>query len=376
MAKTDSNVEVVLNNVRLAFEHVFRPQSGRLDKKTNTTSEPSFNAAFLVSKKDKKQDDMILDAIDKSMEMMWGKDKPRIKDDRKPYQNGDDYDYDGYPGHWVLNARNKRAPKVVHSKVDPDDKNEFLELFESDGVIYGGCRVNAIVRIWCQDYDGTKRVNCSLEAVQFFADDEPFGGAAKADTSKFKGMEGEVKDGGDFRKSRGERHGRDNDDDDRGSRRGRDDDKDDDRGRGRGKDDDDGRDTRSSRRGSRDDDDKSDRSERDRGRGRERDDAPERGRERDREEAPRRRSSEDDDSRSSDRPAERERSRGDRDEDQRSGRGDREDSRGRGDRDDRGSRDSSSRSRSDERSSEDEDRGSRRGRDRDDDRGRGRGDLV
>ena len=48
-----------------------------------------------------------------------------------------------------------------------------------DGRPYGGCYVNATVRLWAQDGVKNpkwgKRVNAQLRAVQFWAEGEPFG---------------------------------------------------------------------------------------------------------------------------------------------------------------------------------------------------------
>lgn len=193
MAKVDSNVEITLKKVRLSFEHIFKAQVPKPDK-DGKVGTPTFNCAFLIPKKDEKQLDAIEDAIAESKEKMWGKSPPKIRSDRTPYRDGDEYEYDGYAANMVVSARNQRAPQVVHSKKDED--GAFVKLNGSEGVIYSGCYVNGIVRFWCQDSaEYGKRVNCSLEVVQFYSDGDAFSGATQVDANeRLKGLEGTVED--------------------------------------------------------------------------------------------------------------------------------------------------------------------------------------
>jgi hypothetical protein len=75
-----------------------------------------------------------------------------------------------------------RPPKIV-------DRNPSRVIKESDGRIYAGCYVNAIVRLWCQDNEHGKRLNASLEAVQFVKDGEAFGAKAIDPMSAFENIE-------------------------------------------------------------------------------------------------------------------------------------------------------------------------------------------
>ncbi len=320
--RTEDLCRIQLKDVRLSFPALFKAKAFGKGK---GEGEPAYSAEFLIPKDTslgKKLIDRIEDAIEEAKYVKWGDDKkkwPKISKDKPFFKDGDDPDYarDETEGMMICSARNKKKPRVLG--IDKED------IYEEDGIIYGGCYVDAIVRVWAQDNDYGKRVNCSLEAVRFRRDGEPFG-AAPVDPDEFEDIEDEGR-GERRRSSRGRDRDDDGDDDDRGSRRrGRDDDDDNRGSRRRGRDDDD--DDRGGRR-SRDDDD-------DRGSRRGRDDDDDRGG---------RRSRDEDDDRRSRRGRDRD------DEDDRSSR------RGR-DRDDDGDR-GSRRSRRDE---DDEDRPSRNSR--------------
>lgn len=306
--------KVTLRNVVISYPNVFTARHFGKSKE----GKPAFSIQALVDKKR----DALLDKIDAAIEAAkreafgekWQ--KVKIKADNMAMQDGDELNEDAEEpsperkGQMVIRARNYTKPLVL------DDEGE--EISESDGLIYGGAICDVIVRFWGQDYEGTKRMNCSVEAVKYKEEGTPFG-ASKAKASDFD---------------------EDDDDDDRPKRRrSRDDDDDDDRpkSRRRSSDDDEDEDRPKSRRRSSDDDEDEDKPR------------------------SRRRSSDDDED--EDKPRGRRRSSDDEDEDKprsrRSSRDDDED-------EPRGRR----RSRDDD---EDEDRPKRRSRDEDDDDDRPRG---
>lgn len=305
--------KVTLRNVVISYPNVFTARHFGKSKE----GKPAFSIQALVDKKR----DALLDKIDAAIEAAkreafgekWQ--KVKIKADNMAMQDGDELNEDAEEpsperkGQMVIRARNYTKPLVL------DDEGE--EISESDGLIYGGAICDVIVRFWGQDYEGTKRMNCSVEAVKYKEEGTPFG-ASKAKASDFD---------------------EDDDDDDRPKRRrSRDDDDEDDRpkSRRRSSEDDEDEDRPKSRRRSSDDEDE---------------DKP----------RSRRRSSDDDED--EDKPRGRRRSSDDEDEDKprsrRSSRDDDED-------EPRGRR----RSRDDD---EDEDRPKRRSRDEDDDDDRPRG---
>ncbi len=270
--KDNLKTEVRLERVRLSYPALFRPKAFEGSDRDDDSG-AKYQASFIIdpdTPHGKKALDACEDAIDEAKFAKWGNKQPRLNDDKLALRN--DKDSEEYDGMWYVSSSNTKRPKVLDRDRSP--------LTEEDGVIYGGCYVNAIVRFWAQDNKYGKRVNASLEGVQFVKDGESFGAPPLSDDA-FDVVE---------------------DDDDRGSRRGS---RDDDRG-SRGRDDDRGSRDRSSGRirdRGRDDD----RGSRDRDRGRE-DDRGSRSRDRDREDDRDRARGRDDD-----RP--RERDRGEREDD-------------------------------------------------------------
>ena len=280
----DDPCKVRLKMVRLSYPHLFKAKGFGRDQ----TGEKKFSATAIIdpdTKAGRANMDLLDDAIAAAKEAKWGNKPPKLKGDKLCFRDGDD-DADETKGMMVCVASNSKRPITLDENGD--------DVTEADDVLYGGCYVDMIVRIWAQDNEFGQRINASLEGVKYRDEGEAFSGHIKTTAGDFdddgddRGSRsrgrGRDDDDGDDRDSRGGRRGsRDDDGDDRGSSRGRgrgrDDDDGDDRGsrgRSRGSRDDDGDDDRGSsrggRRGSRDDDDGDDRGSRSRGRGRDDDD--------------------------------------------------------------------------------------------------------
>lgn len=104
------------------------------------------------------------------------------------YVDGDTKpDLDGYPGNWILQAHAKanKPPRLV---VTRNGVNETLDR-TTQGVIYAGCYVNAIVEIWAQDNQYGKRLNASIAGLQFVKDGDAFGGGRPASEDEFEVVE-------------------------------------------------------------------------------------------------------------------------------------------------------------------------------------------
>lgn len=236
------NFQVKCKHMRVSFVKVFRAEAFRGAKRgPSDGGEKAYSLNVLIPKdtrEGKALHDELRDMIDDAMDAKWGRDKPRLKPDKFCLRDGDDEDYDGYEGHWYITARNRNRPKVM-------DADGVTPLVEEDGRPYSGCYANVWIRVWAQDNEYGKRVNASLEAVQFVRDGEAFSGAAPISDEEFE----DERDAGDRRSSdRSSRRSRDDEGEDRSSRRSRRDEDEDDR---------------SSRRSSRDDDDRSSRRSRD-----------------------------------------------------------------------------------------------------------------
>jgi len=76
-----------------------------------------------------------------------------------------------------VSARSKTRPTVLNRDKTP--------VAEADGVLYGGCYVNALLDVWAQDNAFGKRINATLKGVQFVRDGDAFGGGAPASADDF-----------------------------------------------------------------------------------------------------------------------------------------------------------------------------------------------
>jgi hypothetical protein len=162
---------IQLKNVRLSFEHVFRPTAYE-------NNDLKFSASLLIDKKDKANLDLmrkaILDAA--CMENGWGS-KGQVKVTSLTQQNrtclhdGNTKDYEGYENCFFVSASTPKRPTVVDADRTP--------LTEADGKVYSGCFVNAWVQVWAQKRYG-ERINAELIGIQFVRDGEAFSGGAKA----------------------------------------------------------------------------------------------------------------------------------------------------------------------------------------------------
>lgn len=157
-------MQLVLKNVRGSFLNIFKA------KAFEDGGEPRYEGSFLIPKSDKKQIKLIRDGIAAVLaESNKGKPLPA---DKICFRDGDEKDYDGYADHWYIATANKKRPQVVDRDRTP--------LTADDGKPESGDFVNVVVRLWFQNNKFGKRVNASLEVVQFVKEGERFG-APKVD---------------------------------------------------------------------------------------------------------------------------------------------------------------------------------------------------
>jgi hypothetical protein len=169
-------MELILKNVRLSYPHLFKPKGFR-------DSAPKYSAAFIIDKKDAANINAVKEAIDavkaEHASKKVDRDKICLKDGAdKEETYGDDVLY--------INSASDNRPQVVHRNRAP--------ITEVDQVIYGGCYVNAILNLWFQDNDFGRRINASLEVVQFVGDGEPFGRKPVNVNDKLPDLSGEASD--------------------------------------------------------------------------------------------------------------------------------------------------------------------------------------
>ena len=178
---TNANQTVKLKNVRIAFATLFVP------RKVNEADqgEPSYSASFLMDKNTeagKANIAAVKEAMNAAYKAQWPTEGPKLKPNQVCLRDGDDESYAGFAGNMYVSARARRRPVVVDRDRTP--------LTEQDGKPYSGCYVNAILRIWPQDNTYGKRLNCSLEAVQFVDHGESFGAKGIDAANEFEDISG------------------------------------------------------------------------------------------------------------------------------------------------------------------------------------------
>lgn len=166
----ESNVKITLKNVRLSFPSIFKRASFQ-------GQEGKYEASFLLDKKDTKTKALIDAAIEEAL----AEAKIKVPSDKRFIRDGDDFDYDGYAGHWSIKASSNKRPTVINRDKTP--------LTEEDDVIYAGCYVNAIIDVWVQNNAYGKRVNSNLYGIQFVKDGPRFGSGEIDVTDEFEDID-------------------------------------------------------------------------------------------------------------------------------------------------------------------------------------------
>lgn len=163
--------KIHLKNVRLSYPHLFTARAFKGGK-------PKFSADFIL---DKKEHAATIAKIEKTIDRValdFFKKAVKIKDEKKPLHDGNEReDKEGYGDEvmWVSAKNDKEFPVV--------DKDPSVRLTAVSGKPYGGCYVNAVIRLYAYDFEGSKGVSASMEAVQFAKDGESFG-AGPVDAQK------------------------------------------------------------------------------------------------------------------------------------------------------------------------------------------------
>ena len=153
-------MKVLLKNVRLSFPSLFATEVyGGEDT-------GKYAATFLIPKSDTKTVQSIEQACKQALIEKYGEGKVP-KGFKMPLVDGDDKEYQGYADHVCIKANTKQRPTLVNRDKTP--------IVEEDGILYGGCYVNASIDVWVMDNSYGKKVLASLNAIQFVKDGESFG---------------------------------------------------------------------------------------------------------------------------------------------------------------------------------------------------------
>lgn len=185
---------VTLKRVRLSFaDNVAEPEKGepRTKGKHQGKIPYRWSANFIIDGSDKATINEVKATIRAVIAKQWPDEttRPKIKADKMCLRNGDEESYAGYAGNWYVSAsqtaypRGEAAPKRPFRIIDRNKvtlENGSRGFPDAASKIYAGCYVNAIVRIWAQDDpEYGKRINASIEAIQFWEDGEAFGGGGR-----------------------------------------------------------------------------------------------------------------------------------------------------------------------------------------------------
>ncbi|XWN29913.1 MAG: DUF2815 family protein [Devosia sp.] len=154
---------IMLKDVRVSFPHLFaRPVINGEEGKCGAV-------LMLENDRHAKQ---IADVKARMDELAKEKFKGRtLPGDKMCLRAGEDRGRPEYEGYQVLSANSRGKPFVIGT-----DGRSMVTAAE-DCAIYAGCYVNAKVRIWAQDNNYGKRINCELVAIQFSRDGEPLDGS-------------------------------------------------------------------------------------------------------------------------------------------------------------------------------------------------------
>jgi len=191
---------IFLSSVRLSFPHLAEPQ--RQINELTGKERISYNCEFIMVQDHAgfgqfmaKYGAMSLEKwkehANTVMQMIQGDRKTRCygrgeeKVNKKTFQP-----YDGYAGNVFITAGRDSQPQVIQADgqaIDPTNSMAYQQLARK---MYGGCRVNAAVKPWLQDNKHGRGIRCDLIAVQFAADDKPFGEGAVDASNLFGAVAG------------------------------------------------------------------------------------------------------------------------------------------------------------------------------------------
>lgn len=174
-----SGVKFTTPKFRLSFPHLFEPT------KYDKNSKPAYSIVMLFPK-DQDLSSMKKSILSAAKEAFGADRKKWPKGLSLPWRDGDDKeDLAGYEGHFYAGAKSYNKPVVVDR-----DKNKI----EIEDDIYGGCYARAVLVAKATEAGGKFYITLYLQAVQFIADGERFGGGVNLDED-FDDLEDDDTDG-------------------------------------------------------------------------------------------------------------------------------------------------------------------------------------
>jgi len=178
---------IMLSNVVLSFPHLIEPQ---VQKKDDGTDRRTWSADFIMDQthpgyaqfmqqvaviaqeKWKEHANQVLQFISADRKMRcYGSGAEKIN--KKTFQP-----YDGYVGKVYITAISDKPPQVIQADGTPVDATNTMAYQMLTRKMYGGCHVNAAVKIWGQENKHGRGIRSDLIAIQFAGDGTPFGEGA------------------------------------------------------------------------------------------------------------------------------------------------------------------------------------------------------
>ena len=163
MSATLQEGQVILPNVRIGYPKIWKAEA----IKSMADSRPRFGLQAYLPKADTATKANLDAEITRlSKEKLKGV-KPKSRDLFIKDGDGEDGD-ESTAGHWIVSVNRQESqnrPQII-------DRNR-APLAQEDGRIYAGCRCNVLMAAYVPK--GWAKIAASLEVVQFWADDEPFG---------------------------------------------------------------------------------------------------------------------------------------------------------------------------------------------------------
>lgn len=175
------NTNVVLENVRLSYVHLFKPYS------RDPQAPQKYQVTVLLPKTDtagkQKLDAAIAAASRNGMNGKWNGSAPAripnpVWDGDGVSQNGNEFGPE-CKGCWLFTASSPAGKPV---EVVDGQLNRIIDQTQ----IYSGVYANISVSFFAYNYQGKKGVGCSLGPVQKVRDGEPLGGSAPSAKSVFQ----------------------------------------------------------------------------------------------------------------------------------------------------------------------------------------------
>jgi len=146
------NKQIKIKNAVVSFANLAQPSS--YEGKPN-----KYDLTMLIDKDSETAKLIVLEVqsmlLENENKQLW------YEENQLALKNGDNSDYQGNHGNWVLKANS--GPQVVCLNTN----KAKMSLDEIQASIVKGATVNALVTLWYQNNQYGQRVNCILNAVQF-----------------------------------------------------------------------------------------------------------------------------------------------------------------------------------------------------------------